>query len=71
MHKERSLVPDWKAALEVLARRAPNRWARTERVEMSGRDGAPIGQQVNVGDMAIHDPVVSAAVDRLLEEACG
>lgn len=71
MHKERTLVPDWKAALEVLSRRAPNRWARTERVEMTGRDGNPTESQVNVGDMAVNDPVVSAAVDRLLDEVLG
>jgi hypothetical protein len=34
--------PDWKAALAFLERRFPDRWARTERHEVSGKDGGTI-----------------------------
>ena len=67
--KERDLLPDWRAAMEILARRNPQRWSSMQRREISGRGGSPLEAQVNVGAAAIESPTVSAAVDELLRQA--
>ena len=65
------LTPTWTAAAWILERRQPERWARRERMELTGAGGGPVESNVNVGAMAVNDPTIGAAVDRLLEAAVG
>jgi transposase len=67
---EVTLRPDWRAAAWALER-TDSAFARREHVELTGRDGGPLESKVNVGDAAVHQPVVADAVDLLLEAAVG
>lgn len=37
---------DWKAALALLERRRPESWAKTEKHEHTGKDGAPVRYEI-------------------------
>lgn len=62
-----TLAPDPRLALDLLSRLRPSEFARTERRELTGRDGGPVEQRVNVAQAALEDPELMAAVDRLLD----
>ena len=64
---ERQQPPAWQAAAWILERRHPGEFGRKERLEVTEK-GTDIERRVNVGAAAVSDPVVSAAVDRLLAE---
>lgn len=45
--------PNWKASAWRMERRHPRRWANRERLELTGKDGAPLGGETDVLDKKI------------------
>lgn len=69
--KERTLRGNWQAAAWCLERLLPEYFARTERHEVTGRDGGPVETEtmINVGAKGVEDTRVSQAIDALLDSA--
>ena len=60
---------DPKYALEVLQRRYPQRWGRTTRTEVSGRDGAPVQAETRI--VIVSGSAAEVELDRLADEEDG